>query len=506
LLVMSLAAVPVGVYGLFTALRSIGGNTLSVSGCLQATVKSVQTGTVSIPSAGTLSKTITSVDPTKAFLQFSVSSNSNVPGGSTVRGRIAGASSLEFVRVTNEVSPAAISVRYHVVEYLCGVTVQRGSVNQTTRTTNVSINPVPATDRAFLTWSKTGNPAETDWGPGHQTTGELTSTSRLQFRTQGTPVGGVANWYAGWSYRKALTVDGTKVAATLTNFPMLVSLSGDAGLTANAQADGTDILFTLADGTTKLSHEIESFDRASGTLVAWVKLPSLPTGTSTTLYMYYGNASAGIQQNPAGVWDSTFQSVWHLNQPPNEPNANDVRDSVAPGDHGSSHGSMGTGNPVAGKIGNSLSFDGTNDYLSTGASLAGPQVFTLEAWVRTSAASGHKIIGLEDTQTGEASANFSSMLYVGTDGIIRSGVYDSAKKSLPGSAVADGGWHHVAMTFDTNIDLLSLFFDGTPASSAVVTQAESFTGWWRIGGYKTAGWASGADGYFAGQLDEVRVS
>src|SRR6185295_6069864 len=117
----------------------------------------------------------------KAFLTFSTASNSTQPVGSTVRGRLATATTLEFARVTSDSSPATITIKWSVVEYQCGVTVQRGSTSQTTTTTDVSISPVPATDRAFLTWSKTGDATETDWAAGHQTVGQLTSASTLQF-------------------------------------------------------------------------------------------------------------------------------------------------------------------------------------------------------------------------------------------------------------------------------------------------------------------------------------
>ena len=47
-----------------------------------------------------------------------------------------------------------------------------------------------------------------------------------------------AAWYdSNWQYRKKLTIDYTKVGATLTNFPVLVSLSSDSDLAADAQDD-----------------------------------------------------------------------------------------------------------------------------------------------------------------------------------------------------------------------------------------------------------------------------
>src|ERR1700759_3117657 len=52
------------------------------------------------------------------------------------------------------------------------------------------------------------------------------------------------------------------------------------------------------------------YDSTSGQLAAWVQTPLLAPGT--VLYMYYGNPNAASQQNPAAVWDSNYQAVWHL--------------------------------------------------------------------------------------------------------------------------------------------------------------------------------------------------
>src|ERR1700693_5876609 len=80
-------------------------------------------------------------------------------------------------------------------------------------------------------------------------------------------------WYNNlWTYRKPITIDHTKVPNTVqSSFPVLISLSADAGLTAHARSDGFDILFTSSDGTTKIPYQREQY--ASGTLVAWVQVP-----------------------------------------------------------------------------------------------------------------------------------------------------------------------------------------------------------------------------------------
>jgi hypothetical protein len=74
--------------------------------------------------------------------------------------------------------------------------------------------------------------------------------------------GAVENWYDdNWLYRKKITIDYTKVAGNLTDFPVLINLASDAGLVASAQDDGDDILFTLSDKTAKGSPKGNGFCR-----------------------------------------------------------------------------------------------------------------------------------------------------------------------------------------------------------------------------------------------------
>src|SRR3989339_2280431 len=87
------------------------------------------------------------------------------------------------------------------------------------------------------------------------------------------------SWFNdSWQFRKEITIDATKVSSgPHTDFPVLVNLTSDASLATNAQADGDDILFTSSGGATQLKHEIEKYTRATGLLIAWVKVPSLPS-------------------------------------------------------------------------------------------------------------------------------------------------------------------------------------------------------------------------------------
>jgi PKD repeat protein len=121
------------------------------------------------------------------------------------------------------------------------------------------------------------------------------------------------SWYdCGWWYRKTITVDKAKVARTQDNFPVLINLASDPDLAAHARGDGNDILFTLPDGSTKLSSQIESYTGSTGALVARVLVPTLSSSSNTVLYLYYGNPGASNRQNAANVWSDGYKGAWHL--------------------------------------------------------------------------------------------------------------------------------------------------------------------------------------------------
>ena len=189
-------------------------------------------------------------------------------------------------------------------------------------------------------------------------------------------------WYnPSWVYRIKITIDHTKVAGNLTNFPWLVSIASNASLASHAQSDGDDILFTGSDSVTKLDHEIESYVSGTGQLLAWVRIPTLSSTVDTDIYLYYGNPSASNQANPTGVWDSNYKGVWHLREEtPGTGTAGLYKDSTANVNHGNDYVSS-TGQ--AGKIGYGKQFDGVDDYINCGNQTnLDVNYLTIELWLR----------------------------------------------------------------------------------------------------------------------------
>ena len=103
-------------------------------------------------------------------------------------------------------------------------------------------------------------------------------------------------WYdSSWSRRVPVTVNNT--GSALTDYQVSVNVTYDADM----QPDFEDIRFTDTDGSTPLSHWIESYI-ASTSATFWVQVPSVPSGTKT-IYMYYGNVTA----SSASDGDATFE-------------------------------------------------------------------------------------------------------------------------------------------------------------------------------------------------------
>jgi len=313
-----------------------------------------------------------------------------------------------------------------------------------------------------------------------------------------------------YQYCKKITVDHTQVNSTLTNFPLLVNIAGDDDLKTVANGGrvehnlGYDIIFR-SPTCGQLDHEIEKYDGSAGTLIAWVRVPTLSAGTDTEVYMYYGDSGVICSpENPPGVWDSNYGGVWHLDET--------VDDEATTGTHYDStandnDGSQTNNDDTEGKIGTAQMFDGNSDYIYTSNSFNNPQNFTVSAWFKTSTASGKRVVGFESDQSGTYSGSWDRHIYVGTDGKVYFGAYSgSTDVAVSTNTLNDDTWHYAVGVRDNGADYIRLYIDGSLNNSTYNPNAENYSGWWRIGSYKSSGWTSGQDGFFPGGIDEVRVS
>jgi len=326
-------------------------------------------------------------------------------------------------------------------------------------------------------------------------------------------VQGWLSWLpGGWQYRKQITIDRTKVSGNLTDFPVLISFT-DPDLQSSAQAGGGDIVFTASDGATRLSHEIEQYDGTTGKLTGWVRVPSLSSTTDTVLYMYYGDPTAPDQQDSANVWDTGFKGVWHLSQDPAgaAPQMQDATSNPSPND-GTSSGAMSASQQVAGKVGGSLNFDGSDDFVVLGnptpVSLRINGAITVEAWINSAVAQTSQAQFAKIVQFwGGTSAAGYGLFFNDTRTMIGLSTSNGTTQDnifVP-ITVTPGAWHHVVGTWSPNPGSKVIYIDGiqqTPQASSNVT-IKSNTQWYVGLGNNDIG---GCFSCFNGKIDEVRIS
>ncbi len=178
---------------------------------------------------------------------------------------------------------------------------------------------------------------------------------------------GPAGWFdPRFQYRIPLTIDHTKVAGPLTDFPVLVQLDSPTL---------TPPYVFVGPGGHPLAYELDHDAAQPDRLLAWVKVGDVSSTVDTTGYLYYGpNVAISDTSNPPQVWTSGYRGVYHFG----DGSALSVDDSLAT-NPGANSGVTAT----AGHIGGAGSFDGNSNMVvpTTGLDATAGQVNTLSFWL-----------------------------------------------------------------------------------------------------------------------------
>ena len=313
---------------------------------------------------------------------------------------------------------------------------------------------------------------------------------------------------SGYSSARVIIIDHTKVPNTdQTNFPFLFNTADPSfATTANGgqvtNANGYDIIFsTDPNGATKLDHELEEYNPATGQVIAWVRIPTLSHTADTVIYMLYGNSNVSTpQQNPNGVWDANYKGVWHV--------ANgsvlSLVDSTVNGDNGTNEGAVA----AAGQIDGGMLTDGTTfATLGTSQTLADLALgnATFSAWVNTTTEAGGIVMGRDDRDNTAGWA-----LSIDRNGIADfTVIHEDEDFILSSSApVGNSQWSYIVVTLAGSA--------GSSQGTIYVNGTQSATGSGGLGltiddSSLVAYLANATYGYggytpFAGSTDEFRIS
>lgn len=336
----------------------------------------------------------------------------------------------------------------------------------------------------------------TDTTPTLEFTGTDTESDDVRYQVVINGTGGFAN---GYSYRKKLTQDSTKVSggADLTDVDVLYSVT-DAALktTSNGgkveHASGYDIRFETTGGT-QLKHDVIFWSATTGQLITNIKIPTLTYAADTEIYMYYGKSGlSATESDEVNVYNSAYKGVWHMKEDPSG-SAPQILDSTSNNYDMTSGGTMTSGDLVDGKIYKAIEFDGSDDYL------------TNTAWSSVITGNGARTISAWFNITTTPDANWISWGAAGGNQLSSMGCYANSigylgyanDNTVSGAPYDDGAWHKMSITHDGST--MKILIDGTEVFSGSESLATSTGADLYFGRF-----VSGA--YLPGKLADIRIS
>jgi hypothetical protein len=302
--------------------------------------------------------------------------------------------------------------------------------------------------------------------------------------------------------RKQLTFDRAKVTATLADFPAWIDLT-DTDIAARAQADGHDVYFTAADGTTLLDHELQLADAANHRFAAWVRIPTLSDSQPTTIYVNYGDPAMAPAAKPAGVFKASFAAVWHLD---------DALPATTIADATGTHAGtpmLTSATRTNGKLGHALAWNAnTNDRIEFTNPLMGTGPHTISAWIDQAANLTHTacIVSMGKGQLGTVGhARWLHGHY--TNNSLAVGFYADDYVPNPAVVLDGAGLTYVVWVFEGNNKKNHLYVNGveimnSPTMVGSNPDTQTTTGW--IGNAPAPDY--GNDNAYSGTIDELRIA
>jgi hypothetical protein len=316
-----------------------------------------------------------------------------------------------------------------------------------------------------------------------------------------------ANNYA---FSQAVTLNSNLIGitTTLTNFPVLVyiqedALKGGVNCVNNIQfptggTTGYDFAFTTSTGTDELFYQVESFNATTGTLLAWVQVPSV-TSAATSLKFYFGSQTPAHDVTFArGTWASDYQLVYHFNEA-----SNIILDATANQRWATATNAVTT---TTGKITSAYTFDGTSTKMITAVPIDITGTFTLSGWAYVAdfaTSTDQKIITNEASYS---SGGYKLGYYGATATTVKAevetrsstGTASLNRAEAGGTIVTTGSWHYVQGIYNSTNFLT--YFDGAVDKSTTAGVAAG------TGGPVYIGSDFAAANFFKGMMDEIRVS
>jgi biopolymer transport protein ExbB len=308
-------------------------------------------------------------------------------------------------------------------------------------------------------------------------------------------------WNSDWTLRKKITVDttaaGVAIADPIGTTAVLIRLHDGNFQFANANENGDDLRFVAADDKTLLPYHIEKYDSVLNEAFVWVKVPDLKPGTSTGIWLYYGNRDnkAPKGDDSKGTYDADASLVYHF-----------AGQNVAPSDYtANGNNAQNAGVSADGSmIGGGLRLDGHHSVtIAAAPSLEWSDggEMTWSAWV--------KPIALQPDAVIFSRRDGANAFLIGVDNGTPFVEVTSAKgtqRNSAGTPIAAASWHHFAVVATSatasaaTASNITLYLDGE-SYATIANPLPALNSPMVIGGD-----ASADDVGFNGEMDELEIS
>jgi hypothetical protein len=232
--------------------------------------------------------------------------------------------------------------------------------------------------------------------------------------------------------------------------------------------------------------------------------PNVSTSKSPAVTITVASVNANYTTTVRGDFPFLY---WRLN----EASGTTAADSSGNGRTGLYQGSVvfGQAGAIAGDTNKAVRLagtSGTDGYVTPQSTTAvtNPVTFSVELWFKTASTTGGKLIGFGSARTG-TSSRYDRHVYMTNAGRLVFGAWTGQATAITTTASYNNNvYHHVVGTMGPGG--MALYVDGALVGTSPNTVAQSYNGYWRVGGDQLHGWPSQPTSlFFKGIVDEAAV-
>ena len=325
---------------------------------------------------------------------------------------------------------------------------------------------------------------------------------------------------ANYAFSQPATLNTTTsgITTTLTSFPALVYIKEDAlkagtGYVQNCANNiqfptggttGYDFAFTLSGSTTELFYQVQNYDPTTGTLTAWVQIPSVSASSNVALTFYFGSKIPNhTSVFTASTWPADYVDVFHFDEGSTSATVLDATIHA--------NNATQTNTAIAtGKIGGAYTFNGSSTQIITSSVNNNiTSSFTLSAWVNSSVFTGHTDQKVVTNETSLTTGGYKLSIYGSTATTMydevetreNDGTLSLDRSASGGTVLSPNTWYYVQGVYDSSTGTLYSYLNGKVDRSSTAANAAGTNG-----GALVMGSDYASDFWFDGIIDECRIS